>query len=189
MNPFEYVVLLTSIVLALGITRVLGGFGAMLGHRRKHSLYWVHLVWLLNVFLWLLLNWWILFRWHQQETWTFFLFAFVLLSPIVAFLLSVLLVPEPISEGLDFKQHFYANQRAFFALAALLPPIDMTDTLLKGWAHFQAQGVVYPVAIGVWFVMMVTAAVTHSQRYHAVFSIFFLISLLVFISLNLSLLV
>jgi len=189
MNPFEYVALLTSIVLALGITRVLGGVGAMLGHRRKHSLYWVHLVWLLNVFLWLLLNWWILFRWHQQETWTFFLFGFVLLSPIIAFLLSVLLVPEPIGEGLDFKRHFYDNHRPFFALAALLPPIDLTDTLLKGWAHFQAQGMVYPVSIGVWFELMVIAAVTRSQRYHAAYSIFFFIYLLVFISINLSLLV
>ena len=189
MNPFEYVALLTSIVLALGITRVLSGFGAILGHRRRHALYWVHMMWMLNTFLWLLLNWWILFRWHLQESWTFFLFVFVLLSPIIAFLLSVLLVPEPISEGLDFKQHYFANHRVFFALAALLPPIDLTDTLLKGWAHFQAQGIVYPISLAVWFGLMVVAAATRREIYHAVFSMFFFVYLLIFISLNLRLLV
>jgi hypothetical protein len=189
MNPFEYISLLTSIVLALGITRTLSGLGAMLNHRRRVHLYWVHLVWCLNVFLWLLLNWWILYRWHLQETWSFFLFVFVLLSPIIAFLLSVLLIPEPMPEGTDLRKHYFGNHRWFFGLASLLPPIDATDTLLKGWSHFLAQGTVYPVSLFVWFILMVIAAVTPNERYHATFSIFFLIYLLVFISINLRLLV
>ena len=55
----------------------------------------------------------------------------------------------------------------------IAPIVAATDTLLKGWAHFQAQGMVYPVSIGVWFVLMVIAALTRSQRYHAAYSIFF----------------
>ena len=80
------------------------------------------------------LNWWILFRWHTQSEWNFFLFLFILLSPTVEFLLAVLLFPEPLEHGTDFKQHFYSNHRWFFVLAALLPPLDAADTLLKGYA-------------------------------------------------------
>lgn len=187
LNPFEYLSLMTSIVLALGITRTLTGLGEMLTRRNMLRLYWVHAVWGVNVFIWLLLNWWILFRWHTQTTWTFFLFVFVLLSPIIAFLLTVILIPEPIEEGMDLKRHYFANRRSFFAVASLLPPTDATDTLLKGWTHFQDQGIIYPVSLLIWFILVVGAVVTDDERYHAAFSIFFLLSLLVFIGVNLNL--
>ena len=60
MGAFEYIFLLTSIVLAAGIERILGS--SALG---------------LNVFLFLVLNWWILYRLRTNETWTFFLAIFV----------------------------------------------------------------------------------------------------------------
>ena len=188
MDPFSYLSFLTSVVLALGVTRLMTGIGKLLQHRGRVTLYWIHLLWALNVFLFLVLDWWILFRWHTQQSWTFFLFVFVLLTPIVTFLLSVLLFPEPIEEGLDLKQHFYTNQRWFFILGALLPPLDAIDTLLKGWEHFVAQGPIYPLTLLLLFVLMISAARTQRERFHAFFAIFFLAYILVFIAINLSLL-
>ncbi len=185
MDPFSYLSFLTSIVLGLGIARVLAGFANLLQARGRVRLYWVHLVWMLNVFLFLVLNWWILFRWHSQGQWTFFLFLFVLLSPTIAFLLSVLLFPDPLEDGTDLKQHFYSNHRWFFALAALLPPLDAVDTLLKGTAHFAAQGPLYIVTIVLIFVLSVAAAVTKKEIFHRFFAIFFLLYILMFISINL----
>jgi hypothetical protein len=188
LDPFSYLSFLTSVVLALGVTRLLTGIGKLLQHRGRLNLYSIHLLWALNLFLFLVLDWWILYRWHTQQSWTFFLFVFVLLTPIVAFLLAVLLFPEPIEAGIDLKQHFYANQRWFFTLGALLPPLDAIDTLLKGWDHFVAQGVIYPVTLIVLFGLMVTAARTRQERFQAFFAIFFLAYILVFIAINLSLL-
>jgi hypothetical protein len=188
MNPFAYLSVLTSIVLALGIARVLTGLGKLLQARGRILIYWVHLVWSLNVFLYQVLNWWILFRWQRQEQWTFFLFLFVLLSPTITFLLSVLLFPDRLEDGIDLKQHFYANHRWFFALAALLAPIDAIDTLLKGRAHFAAQGPLYIVTLLFVFGGTVAAASTKRERFHALFSVFFLVYLLAFIGINLRLL-
>jgi hypothetical protein len=185
MNTFAYLSVLTSIILALGITRVLTGIGRLLQFRGHVQLYWVHLLWSLNVFLYLVLNWWILFRWAAQGQWNFFLFLFVLLSPTVAYLLSELLFPIPLEDGVDFKQHFYLNHRWFFVLAALLPLIDAVDTLLKGREHFAAQGPFYVLTILLLFGLNVTAAWTKRERFHEAFSIFFLIYLLIFISVNL----
>jgi hypothetical protein len=98
---------MTSIILALGITRLLTGLERLVQARRQVRIYWVHLLWTLNVFLFLVLNWWILFRWHTQQAWSFFLFLFVLLSPTVAFLFTVLLIPERFEADFDSKQHFY----------------------------------------------------------------------------------
>jgi hypothetical protein len=71
--PFEYVSPLTSIVIALGIARILAGAGRILRLRIHLRLSWVQLLWMANVHLWLLLNWWILYRWRTFEHWTFFL--------------------------------------------------------------------------------------------------------------------
>jgi hypothetical protein len=188
MAPFDYISLLTSIVLALGITRVLTGLGKLLQSRGRLGVYWVHAVWGVNVLMWLLLNWWILYRWHTQEQWTFFLFLFVLISPVIAFLLSVLLFPEPMDEALDLKAHFFANHRWFFMLAALLPPLDAVDTLLKGWEHFLAQGPLYIFTILILFVLSIIGASTQRERFHKFYAVFVLIYILMFIGINLRLL-
>jgi hypothetical protein len=185
MDPFSYLSVLTSIVLALGITRLLTGLGRLLQGRNQVHLYWVHLLWTLNVFLFLVLNWWILFRWHTQQQWSFFLFLFVLLSPTVAYLLTALLMPDPLEEGFDSKGHFYNNHRWFFTLAALLPLIDAVDTWLKGPAHFRAQGLLYILTILLLFTLNVVAAIDRHERFHAFFAIFFLVYIVVFITINL----
>jgi hypothetical protein len=185
MEPFAYLSVLTSIVLALGITRLLSGIGRLLQNRHQVRIYWVHLLWTLNVFLFLVLNWWILFRWSSQHEWSFFLFLFVLLSPTVAYLLTVLLMPDPFEDGLDLKHHFLDNHRWFFTLAALLPIIDAMDTLLKGWEHFMAQGPLYIITILLLFALNVAAIRIHRERFHAFFAIFFLVYILAFIAINL----
>jgi hypothetical protein len=186
MAPFDYIAFLISIVLALGITRILTGIGRILQLRKSVRVYWVHLLWSANVFLWILLNWWILYRWQLYQGWTFFLLLFILTSPLVAYLLSVILIPDPLEAGTDFKQHFYANRRWFFLLAALLPPLDAIDTLLKGWAHFVDQGLIYVFTLTTIFILCIIAAFTRRERYHAGFAIFFLVYILAFISINLS---
>ena len=53
MDPFSYLSVLISIILALGMTRVLAGVGEMLQARSRRRLYWVHAVWVVNLFLYL----------------------------------------------------------------------------------------------------------------------------------------
>jgi hypothetical protein len=189
MGPFEYIALLASIVIALGITRIFTGIGRILQIRHEVKIYWVHLLWVGNVFLWLLLNWWILYRWRTFEVWTFYLFIFVLISPIITFLLSVLLLPEPIERGMDLKIYFYTNSKWFFGLAALLPLLDAVDTRLKGLEHFISQGPIYIITIILIFVLCVIGSLIKSKIYHAAFAIFFLVYILIFISINLQILV
>ena len=74
MGAFEYLSVLISIILALGMTRVFGGVGEMLQARSQHRVYWAHAVWIVNLFLYLVIAWWIFYRWRDQQPWTFYLF-------------------------------------------------------------------------------------------------------------------
>jgi hypothetical protein len=145
----------------------------------------VHLLWALNVLLFIVLQWWILFRWREQNDWNYFLFGFLLLSPAISFLLAAILFPAS-SPQTDFKSHFYSNRRWFFGLAALLPPLDASDTLLKGYEHFKAQGTVYPVFLCIVFALTLTGAIVKREWYHRFFSVFFFAYLLAFIFINLN---
>jgi hypothetical protein len=83
MNAFEYLSVLISIILALDMTRVLGGMGEMLQARSHRRIYWVHAVWIANLFVYLVIAWWIFYWSRNQQPWRFLLFVFVLISFLI----------------------------------------------------------------------------------------------------------
>lgn len=181
MGAFEYLSVLISIILALGMTRVLAGVGEMLQARSVRRLYWVHILWIINLFLYLVIAWWIFYRWRNQQPWTFLLFVFVLISPTILYLASLLLFPRErdVDLAIDYKTHYYANHRAFFILFGLFTPVDIVDSLLKGIPHFLALGAAYYASGILYFVGLITAAITRNQRYHEFYAVFFLIQTIV----------
>ena len=170
MDPFSYLSVLISIILALA------GVGEMLQAGVRRRLYWVHAIWIVNLFLYLVIAWWIFYRSRDQQPWTFFLFVFVLISPTILFLASRLLFPpeSALDDFVDYKKHYYANHRAFFAIFCLFTPIDVVDSLLKGIPHFLELGPQYYASNSIYFAGLLTAAITRNERYHQFFSIFFL---------------
>ena len=181
MDPFSYLSVLISIILALGMTRVLAGVGEMLQARSRRHIYWVHALWIANLFIYLVVAWWIFYRWRNQQQWTFYLFIFVLASPTILFLASLLLFPREgvADESVNYKTHFYANHRAFFILMALFGPVDIVDSLLKGMPHFLELGLPYYVSSSVFLAGLTTAAITRNQRFHQFYAVFFFLQTLV----------
>ena len=176
MDPFSYLSVLISIILALGMTQVLAGVGEMLQARARRRVYWVHVLWIVNLFLYMIIAWWIFYRWRNQQSWTFFLFLFVLISPTILFLVSLLLFPpqSELDEFIDYKKHYYANHRAFFFVFSLFTPVDLVDSLLKGIPHFLELGAQYYVSQSLYFLGIVTCAITRNERFHQFYAIFFL---------------
>jgi len=177
-DPFSYLSVLISIVLALGMTRVLAGVGEMLQARSRRRIYWVHVVWALNLFIYLVVAWWVFYRWRYQQPWTFFLFVFVLISPTVLYLAALLLFPREAAsadDSINYKTHFYANHRAFFIVLLIYGPVDVVDSLLKGVHHFFELGPAYMISMTLFLAGVTTAAITRNERYHQFYALFFLI--------------
>ncbi len=162
MSAFEYLSVLISIILALGMTRVLGGVGEMLQARSRRHIYWVHIVWIVNLFLYLVVAWWIFYRWRNQQ-------------PL--YLASLLLFPREgdIDLAVDYKRITTRTTAPFFILFALFTPIDIFDSLLKGVPHFLGLGPQYFVSSFLYVSGLTTAAITQNERYHQFYAIFFLV--------------
>jgi hypothetical protein len=175
-DPFSYLSVLISIILALGMTKVLAGVGEMLQARSRHQLYWVHTIWIVNLFTYLVISWWVFYRWRNQQPWTFLLFVFVLISPTLLYLASLLLFPRESDrdESINYRTHFCANHRPFFIIFGLYAPVDLLDSLLKGAAHFIELGPFYFTSLIMYMGGMTIAAITTNERYHKVYAVVFL---------------
>ena len=138
MDPFSYICVLTSIVAGLAVTRLVSGFGQLLQTRARTPPYWVHALWMVNVLLTMIITWWIQYRWRNVPHWTLFLFLWLLVAPLILYLVAALLFPTNQDDVVvtSWRQHYYANNQKIFALFGLTFAIDLVDTLLKGVTYF-----------------------------------------------------
>jgi hypothetical protein len=177
MDPFSYVCVLTSIVTGLSVTRLVSGFGQLLQTRTRTPTYWVHTLWMVNVLLTVIIVWWVQYRWRNAPHWTLFLFLWLLVAPLILYLVAALLFPTSQDDVVvtDWREHYYANNRKIFALFGLTFGIDLCDTLMKGFAYFASLGPLYYGSMSLHMVLCAIAAITKSPRYHAAFAVFYLL--------------
>ena len=177
MDPFSYVCVLTSIVAGLAVARLVGGIGQVIQTWKRTPGYWVHALWMLNTLIAVIITWWVQYRWRTIEHWTLFLVLWLLVAPINLYLASALLFPneqegEPIT---SWRDHYFNHHRGIFLLIAANFAIDLVDSSLKGWEHFRSLGPLYFISMTMFLVLGVVAAFTRSERYHAVFAVFFFV--------------
>lgn len=137
MSPFEYVMVLVSIVIGLAITHVLTaiaeGIHRLRGHGEPLRLDPVYLLWVGYILVWLVSFWWYEFNFQAfRDQWTFGLYLFVISFAILLFLLAAILVPHRLSGVQDSYRYFMEGRRWFFGANIVAVIFDVFDTLLKG---------------------------------------------------------
>jgi hypothetical protein len=132
-SPFEYIAVIVSVIIGLGLTRILQGVGGLLEARGRVRVYWVQLVFTGIILVGHLQFWWLFWSSRQVEAWSFFPFLFLLLQPIILYLLAGLCFPDFSERGsIDFRDFYYRNHRWFFGLLALLMVlITLRDILFR----------------------------------------------------------
>lgn len=94
MDMYLHVRVLFSIILGLGISRLLSGVARIVQHPKEYKVYRVHLLWALFLFLYLIHFWWWEYRLQGVQQWTFPLYLFIALYAVLLFLLCVLFFPK-----------------------------------------------------------------------------------------------
>ena len=166
---YVHVRILVSLVLGLGLTRLLTGISRFIQHPGQLRIYPIHMIWVMTIILTIMDFWWWEFALIRQH-WTFALFAFVLFYAFLFFLLASLLFPDEMKEYSGFEDYFFSRRRWFFGLLAVSLIADFIDTLAKGSDHLAALGVEYEVRIPVAIMACIVAAVTESRRFHLAFA-------------------
>ncbi|MDX1567408.1 MAG: hypothetical protein R3223_06380 [Longimicrobiales bacterium] len=168
MEIFEYVSVLTSIILGLGITHLLKGLAGLIQHPGREEIYGTHLAWVAYMLFTTVLWWWWQFGLETRPSWTLGIYLFVSGFALVFYLLCALLFPADMEDFEGYHDYFMSRKSWFLGLLAFAYVLDLLDTLLKGWDRFQSLGIGYPLQAGVIMALCFIGARTSSRRYHAV---------------------
>ncbi len=119
-SPFEYVSILISIILGLGITQILSSFSDLLYHHKKIKLYLPHAIWVVFVLFLHIQDWFITYELRQKTSWKLPELLFVLLYPITLFTAAKMLLPTNAEEErFDMKVYYYSQFPIIFLLIGM----------------------------------------------------------------------
>jgi hypothetical protein len=123
MEPFAYLSVLISIVLAMSVMHLLSAIVRLIHNRSRTMLYWPSLVYVFILFVVIIQTWWADFQLSDHTHWTFMAFASTLLIPADLYLLCALLLPSADFPSTDDMQKAYYFNRAWFFSALLALPL------------------------------------------------------------------
>ena len=164
MEAFGYLSVMFSIVVGLGLTRVLAGIGNMVQIRRRVKTYWLHSTWVLIVIGLHLNVWWSLWALRVVTDWNYASFAYVLFGPAAIVIASHTLIPELVDARIDCERHYYDTAPAFFAmLAAGATWALFLETLMGQRPFFVPFRLLQAGALTI----LVALAASKNRRFHA----------------------
>jgi len=123
LSEFEYISVLLSILIGLGVTQLLSGLAKLLRDGRALGHAW----WIFIIIATLLLAdfqvWWVSFGWRDLPGWTFLGYIAFLVLPVILYLLAYLVLPADLHlDGDQLANAFIEKRKPFFALLMLIAP-------------------------------------------------------------------
>lgn len=109
-SAFEYVSILVSIILGLGITQILSSFADLLYNHKRVKFYWPHSIWVLFVLFLHVQDWFVTYQLKDKTIWRLPELLFILLYPITLFVAAKMLLPTNEEEEKYDMKMFYNNQ-------------------------------------------------------------------------------
>lgn len=109
-SAFEYVSILVSIILGLGVTQILSAFSDLLYHYKKVKFYWPHTLWIVFVLFLHIQDWFITYQLKDRAVWHLPELLFILLYPVSLFCVAKMLLPTNEREEQNDMKQFYKSQ-------------------------------------------------------------------------------
>ncbi len=165
MRPFDYVSVVLSVIIGLGLTHLLTGFVELVQARDRVRFYWLHTTWAALLFVGIVYLWWSIWGPRALPVWNFGSFLVLLLEAVLLFVFvaAAFLVPRPTDPPLDLRAHYYQSRRGVFgAYAAFVVLLMIHNGLLGGslWTSANAYLLIAVAVTG-------GAMVTERGWYHA----------------------
>lgn len=178
---FNFLRVVLSIVVGLGITTALNALGKIIKYRASIKVYWVGVLWELGVFWMLLLHWYSVWTFQKTPEWTYLKFLLLLLPSLALYLTSHLAFPE-FREGHEYnlEKFYYHNRKYFFGAAATYFVFDaLSSRLLLNVGWLTLDNVLRLFG----FILVLLCARTSNHRFHAAAALAALTGLILYVFL------
>ena len=180
MDHFQYITILVSLVVGLGIADLLqSAYRLFQGHHRVRF-HWLALAWAAVVFLRVTFFYWDFYRLRLDDSWAAFpAFLYLLATPVLLFLASRNALPDALpdtlpgslgsAEGadtaktLDLEAYYFDRPRGFFVVLALSALSQAGITFFIGISFLNLRALVFMAEV----VVFAALAWSRSPRLHA----------------------
>ena len=132
MGEFDFISILISIIIGLGITNLLSGAGRAFYRRQKSPIDEVHMVLTASTLLILVLNWWVIFSWRTETNWTFEKFLVLIVWMVSLFMLTIFLYPPDLSESEEHRDIWLQNRVGYYSAFLVMCLFDILQTAMRG---------------------------------------------------------
>jgi len=121
MERETYITVLIGIIIGMALTRVVTFIAKLFRARDRSKNFWLHLCWVGGLILLIVENWWEMHeKWNFERVDSYGLLAFLLISPGLMYLCSVLLCPDYSDDSdYDLKSHYNRIRRTLYICLAL----------------------------------------------------------------------
>jgi hypothetical protein len=177
---FVFIISLAAVVNGLGIVRWLNGLTEYIRHRKRLSVQPFHVFTLMAGFQFMLhvLFWWSLWGIRGTATINFLSYLYLLLGPVLLFVGTATLTPEPEDDRIDLRTHYF-DARPVYATVLILAWL---------WAVFLGpilRGSFAPTTplFGVFLLVAIAQRLTDRPVVHTAVAVLNWIVLVVFIAL------
>ena len=139
MTPFEYVIVLISIILGLGITTILTGVAELIKHGQPLRLFTPYIIWILLIFVLHIQEWWVSYELKSVQVWELPYFLLIVLYPINLYILAHLLFPGSLSKDFSAREFYLDHYPRFFNGAVILIALSTFQNIVISGFSFQSQ--------------------------------------------------
>ena len=167
MSPFDYVTILISIILGLGITQILIGLAEIIRRWGRITFYWPHALWIILGFIMHIREWWFIYQLKSFNSWSLPYFLFIALYPITLFIFANLLFPQNWRpRRFDMQRFYHRNWQKLFGIVLALALISIAQNTFVYNLNLQEQAVEILIAV----ILAVFLAVRPSNHFvHFIF--------------------
>lgn len=162
MSQYEFVMMMMSIIVGLGVTELLRNVARQIQCRAGSKQYWLHSVVAALIFFSLLQAWWESWSLLNTEDWNFLIVLLLLSGPIGIYIISHLLFPNDV-EGANFEEHYYNNSRTINLLAMAVVSVS---TIFKPVSFGESIFTLSSIPSLLMFIAFFTMAMTRKKLIH-----------------------
>jgi len=132
MGEFDFISVLISLIIGLGITNLLSGAGRAFYRRQKNPIDEVQMVLTIATLLILALKWWVTFSWRTETNWTFEKFLVLIVWMVSLFMLTIFLYPPDLSETEAHRDIWIQNRQGYYGAFFAMCLFDILQTAMRG---------------------------------------------------------
>lgn len=141
MSRFEFVMMIASVVVAIGMTEIAGGWGRMVRTPAKVHFDWLHLGWTIYILL-LAVQYWIgMWSYNQLELTYVGQIYFLVIPTIFLVIAAYAITPDVPLEGVfDVREYYLANRiGVFLPLAVFSVTAWIADLAIAGLEYLEIE--------------------------------------------------